>query len=1079
MIIKNKILSFIKKFSWPLSIVGITLLICILNFQSGKWLTGWDTLHPEFNFQLHFYRSIFGVWREDQGLGTLAAHSHMSELPRILILGLLSIIFPLNIVRIVFVFICFILGPLGVYYFIKNIIFKDNEFKSNVSAFLASLVYIFNLGTVQHFYVVFEMFAVQYAAIGWIFLYLHKILDEPNKKNLKIFFLISFLSAPMAYASQLWFALFGSLIVYISILYLYESNKKVFLNNTLKVFIIFISANSFWLFPNLYFLTSGASRVPSESHINRIFSQESFLFNSAFGQIKDVAVLKNFLFDWSIYDFNQQKFVELLSSWKIHLENPLILSIGYIIFTISILGIGKGFLKKDKEIVSLFLVFIISIFVLMNSNFPFDTLFNLLRENISILKEGLRTPFTKFSILTMFTLSIFFGYAINWIFKKHINYALYVFTSLLIIYGYPMFKGELISNSINTKIPTEYFELFDWSTKQTDNSRIALLPASNFVGWEYNNWGYQGAGFIWFGIKQPFLARDFDRWSPYNETFYNEMSTAIYGNDVKHFQRILTKYQISFLLLDESKIEPNSKDKSILRNNEIKEFLTLLGIKETWKKNFLTVYDVRNISKSNSNIIIPNTFSKINADNKYTRRDEVFENNGNYVNFKDESTIYPFENLSQTKIDNIIYQKNNLLIKRDIQENSFNSNLVIPPIANEKNYTTSVNITYIGNRVTIKFQQNPTIYLGETNIKLEQIPDITFETISPFGKIGLIIGSKQIDLNNGSSRQIDTTFEVKKPIIVEYYDFSKVVSRPNGNFIPKQEVFSRVYNEVIWNNLISEKRYKILNNINSLTLNVNAYPQSINIDKSLNCNEKTILNSEKLKIKNDFNFISNDKDYLCEGLELADINQNESYLLRWKYINESGRTIKFFLYNQASNRVDLEELLPENQVEAAYSIISWPNLSNEGYKLTYENRSLGQNSSNIINEISVYRLPSSFIKKIRIEPQDYEELTSNKVKVESTTKFGNFFYISKVLNINNSGLLVLDQGFDKGWVGLKVEGIKINNLEHVIYNGWANGWKLPKGEFYFIIFYWPQLLSFAGFILGILVFIKVLRNKFN
>lgn len=61
MTIVNKFITLIKKFFWPLTLLAITISISILNFDSEKWLTGWDTLHPEFDLQLHVYRSIFGV----------------------------------------------------------------------------------------------------------------------------------------------------------------------------------------------------------------------------------------------------------------------------------------------------------------------------------------------------------------------------------------------------------------------------------------------------------------------------------------------------------------------------------------------------------------------------------------------------------------------------------------------------------------------------------------------------------------------------------------------------------------------------------------------------------------------------------------------------------------------------------------------------------------------------------------------------------------------------------------------------------------------------------------------------------
>jgi hypothetical protein len=90
------IISFFKKHLFPVSIFFIVFLICLVNYQPGTFLTGWDTLHPEFDFGLNFSRLINGVWRNEQGLGAVAGHSHMADLPRVIILWLLHFFFPLN-----------------------------------------------------------------------------------------------------------------------------------------------------------------------------------------------------------------------------------------------------------------------------------------------------------------------------------------------------------------------------------------------------------------------------------------------------------------------------------------------------------------------------------------------------------------------------------------------------------------------------------------------------------------------------------------------------------------------------------------------------------------------------------------------------------------------------------------------------------------------------------------------------------------------------------------------------------------------------------------------------------------------
>src|SRR3990167_6497714 len=91
---------------WPIfGLLLVSLVLCALNYSPNTWLSGWDTLHPEFNFDLAFQRTIFGVFRVEQGLGAVAAHSHMADLPRIVLLYLADFVLPVNFLRYFYTFL--------------------------------------------------------------------------------------------------------------------------------------------------------------------------------------------------------------------------------------------------------------------------------------------------------------------------------------------------------------------------------------------------------------------------------------------------------------------------------------------------------------------------------------------------------------------------------------------------------------------------------------------------------------------------------------------------------------------------------------------------------------------------------------------------------------------------------------------------------------------------------------------------------------------------------------------------------------------------------------------------------------
>jgi len=601
--------SFIKKNLFVIILVTITIIICGLNYTPGTWLSGWDTLHPEFNFSLNFQRLFNGVWRAEQGLGAVAGHSHMSDLPRVIILWLFHFILPLSFLRYFYIFLCLILGPLGIYFLLEKIIFSRLKEKQ-VFAFLGALFYLFNLGTVQHFFVPFEMFATQYAALGWLFLLATQYLEKPQKKTLIYFSLVTFLATPQAYAATLWYVYLALILTYLLTWLIINHFKN------LRQILILVSAtliiNSFWLLPNLYYVFQHSGEV-LQAKINQLFSEEAFLHNYEYGNLQNVVLLKNHLFSWTQFNFGTGKFEPLFKNWITYFQNPLIFGLGFIFFFIIIFGLIICLIKKQKVIWPLLTVFLFAFLFLINATPPFSFLFAFLRNHSSLFKEALRFPFTKFSLILMAAYAIFFAYGLNRLHEiiprnirqKKIFLSSYVslIALLLITFAWPVFKGQLIDTRLRIKIPQNYFQVQEWFNQQREQGRILQLPLNTIWGWEYYNWsdqesrqGFQGAGFNWFGLKSPLLTRDFDRWNLKNEKAYQELSYALYSQDLMFLENLLDKYQIKYLLLDKSVIAPE-EDAKVLFSPETEELLSSSSkIKLVKEFDFLKVYQFNNLN---------------------------------------------------------------------------------------------------------------------------------------------------------------------------------------------------------------------------------------------------------------------------------------------------------------------------------------------------------------------------------------------------------------------------------------------------------------------------------------------------
>lgn len=667
----SKIKNFILKNKFAVSLILISVIVCSANYQPGTILSGWDTLHPEFNFPQYFRRIFFGVWQEHQGLGTLATQAHASEIARMFIYYPLSFVLPDSLLRYSYFFLTIILGPLGTYFFIKQKVLRGNNLKTETSAFLGGLFYLLNLGTLQHFYVPFEMFAIHFASLPWLLFFAIDYFENKSIKSLLIFSLAAFLSAPMAHTSTLWFAFLGALSLF---LFSYCLLRKDFKNDIKKLFVvmgIFLLINAFWLLPNLYFLINEGDIV-SNSKIHSLFSEEAFAQNQSFGTLPDILIFKNFLFNWGEY-VRDNKFDFLLNEWIVHLRNPLVLALGYAFSVIATIGFIYSVFKKNLIAASLVGVLLVSIFFWFNSNPPFGFIYSFLRDNIPLFKEAFRFPFTKFSILLVFCASVYFSFGITFIINllsrskenKIISY--YVFFTILIgiiYYALPAFKGNFISPSMKVKIPSYYYQMFNWFDNEP-RGRIANLPINSFWGWTYYDWYYQGAGFLWFGIPQPLLDREFDRWGPTNEQYYREMSQAVYTKDQDLLETVIDKYNISYLLVDRSIIAPGpGSDFKTLFVHEIQDMLNKSSLVKGEK-------DFQSISVYKKTDRTPPIYTLTNAEtispiSKVFYEDFAFEKYGDYISADKGGINYPFREIINNQnhlLNDPQFTQNGLLFK--------------------------------------------------------------------------------------------------------------------------------------------------------------------------------------------------------------------------------------------------------------------------------------------------------------------------------------------------------------------------------------------------------------------------------
>jgi len=756
------------------------------------------------------------------------------------------------------------------------------------------------------------MFPTQWAFLPWIIFFSLKYLKNNKRKYLILFSIFTILSTPQAYASQLWYGFFA---IYLAFLFLYSflfKEKKT----AIKLLLFTLLLNAFWLIPNIFYIIT-SSNAPKDNRENRLYSQEYLLKNRQDGDLASSTIVKGFYLNWSVFNFDKDVFENLMPQWNQQIKNPFVVSIGYLIFIISFIGLIISFYEKNKLFISLSPFFIIP-FILLSNQVPiFRQFFDFLIQN-STIKESFRFIFTKLSTLFIFGIVIFFSYSLNFIFQKIKSLKLIIFSSLLlttalIIYAFPIFQGYLISPKVRVNIPNEYFQMWQFIKTQEDG-RILSLPLNQSTGWQYYDWGYQGSGFLWFNLKQDLLDRDSDRWNDKNEQSYKEFFNSLYSQNTDNFSQTLNKYQIKYIIWDQNSITYSEKNlDQITFKKETEDLLTQLVNRNLIKKinqlNSISIYQTNNYhlpTQTITNFIQPSyQWGYFDA-----------ANSQNYITNNNPNSIYfPFRDLlnKNQKID-----PNKINISQ-LSDTQWQLNL--------KTNDQSFNIPTINSTETI-------ISTGVYLIKNQDNLTLKFEFPIP----------------KDSSNSLKTEFDIPQNI-------SQI--KINDTIFP------------INTTLLSDKNYLGIVNI---FINSNNFLNDQIID--FNFNQQTAVSLNQITLNpNSFNFT--DQKYFKKNndsenytLELSKISHASGYIIGIKNQYISGIPLRVCLRNNYSFLCSIEDELNKNKTSSWDYFLIPSTGNNYGYQLSITNYSYGnETSESSIQQIVVIPIPFNLLSQIKSENQ--------------------------------------------------------------------------------------------------------------
>lgn len=1036
--------SFLSR-SWPFWVLTLVVgSIAITNAPPSGWLTGWDNLHPEFDFEMNVGRSVSSVWQEYQGVGLLGGMGHAADLFRQLAIWAVSLLLPTSWLRYGFHILMLFVGMTGMYVLIHNVALTntDNGTKK-IGSLLGSLYYGLSLGSILYFYAPFEPYSTFWGMFPWEIFSLIQYLNNSNKKNLVTFFVVHLLAVAQGYVQTL-FLVYGMCAAIMVLAYVMRERSWISAKKSLSAGLIILVANAFWVLPAAHYV---ASSVEDHNNAQQIsFSTEMFyLMNKGRGTLKDFVEMKLFYFDFTDWNKEGNGFNYFAPEWVSHYERTEVIYVAYALTLLIVIGMLVAFPYKFAFLAVLFT----GLIAFLSSEPVFSTLNEVMRKN-ELFAQLFRNPYTKLIVPTVAVMSVLFGVGVGKIYylvSKYINRYLGAIVVATVVVGLtatsvPVWRGQYFYDSEKTQIPSEYFRLFDYFKDSADkNGRVALLPAHYMWGWSNHDWGYRGSGFLWYGIEQPILDRAFDVWSKYNESFYLEFTDALYSGDGAMIEKVLAKYGVRYALLDTSVVDSGLQI-DVFKYEGTKALIDRLGYKITFTDNYLTVWDRG--EQSDAFVSAPVNYTWVEGGADKVRRDVAWEGVGNYVTSNkltqqqtNATTTYPFSQLMREEIKGVEYGEG---------------------------------------KVTISYEETPPAFGVPTRDSLASPIEESPQIIIPGWQVGDIV---RINYRDGQPLPAYKVNGQDGPVFLGK-------EKPEEG---KSYIVARVSEGEEWGEYLQDARFPASSltsqGHSQIKIEVAGEPQVYDFSKQ---GQGTIGNCDVLKRgvaeKQDSKYSADERGAVCDYVVMPELDTRLSYLMRMQGENIEGRSLKFFLYNTGSKRNDIEYLLGKNTYDQTFSLLPW---SFDGtYTLNIETRSFGQYAENRVDPVELWWLPLEQITGARIistngetppasgvptrdslwSPVEESPQVRSDLLVTEVKKYGTWLYI---VETKNGGLLKLSQGYDEGWVS--------PYLEHVKVDGWANGWIVPAGEHQIIIFYWPQLLQYLGFVMLGVTIIVLVRHK--
>ncbi len=1130
---------FSSRFKFNPDVVSVGLLLVITaglfwrSYVQGTFLMGWDSVMSEFNLGLAFQRSFTGIWQAFQGVGLQGGHGYVTDLVRLPWLWLLTLLLPLSLVRYMMVYLMWLLGIVGAFVLIRRLV------KQPMIGLVGALIYGLHPFTIQNFFVIHDAFGWLFMSLPWSVWLLLSILDKPTKKKWLLWIGLQFAASFIGFIPPA-FVGYGLFLAAVGL-----ASKKW--KRGLVALVLMGVANAYWLLPFGYYTMTG-SNTYVVSKLNQITTEHNALISQSYGGLTNLLLGKGFYFE--SLDWMQTETRPILGFW-IEWWNRAEVKAGLLVLALTALfGLVLGKYKYKKSLVAAF--GIVLIILMLPSLFQY----------MPLLGQAFRIPFTKLGFEYVLLFSLFGSLGLDFLYRKFLRLRkvmLVVGAIIVALIAWPLVNGKFFYDKMRVTVPDEYFQVMDYLKQKDVSSRIAVLPAQSYNGWYIQNWNYTGSGFLFYGVSQPLFDRAFDVWSPYNETFYNELSTAFYlcpvapdetqlvwcANNVK---QVFDKYQVSLALLDESVILPGQSEE-IIRYDLWKRILTTLDPQVDFVSGVLSVYAV---GENTTSISVPKQYQQINADTTYGRFDPFYLTETAYVDGGE--ITYLFAGITRENISKQVSYPQDELVTIDGELSTNGGTVIFPTLTAGDVISGRIRVSLSETSVLVELLPFGELVVGEERFPLWLDRKIEVLLPNPVEQVWVMVNGERVEVSLDEQRELwGIEMEVGMPLTVDVFDadgepigveglreatatkcsvtkwcmpvnlgefkLGELISvvtdqdycvgregetyscqqKTEGTIVDEQgnywldvvlnqqdeeldlpvvsahqRIASYVFDASMWGEM--KNRYDLEGTGEARwEMPATAYEVgSMKYEASeQNCDVLERGSADKSQVETGILYQANNYGAYCDSWFVEPITSEG--IVRLTGENITGRGIKFSVFSGKEDRTILEQLLPNGGAfDQSFGFLTGLDF---GSTINLETKSFGFiDGVNRLDSIQFYPVPLTFLQKIQITGSE-GEVAANPLVVSQVNKWGTGVYKVKIQSSNyklqmddegQSGLVVLNQGYDKGWVAFK--GTK--QLEHSKVNGWANGWMLDGSNdeeqmTTVVIIYWPQLLEWVG--LGLLL----------